>query len=63
MESNSEGNEIQAAKLNENDDKLNKFKALAVKLKKELNEVKDQVSFIAFMIKLVAYLIILSFIL
>lgn len=46
MESNSEGNEIQAAKLNENDDKLNKFKALAVKLKKELNEVKDQVSFI-----------------
>lgn len=46
MESTSEGNEIQTVKLNENDDKLNKFKALAVKLKKELTEVKDQVSFI-----------------
>ena len=30
-------------RLNESEDKLHKFKALAVKLKKELNETKQQV--------------------
>ena len=35
-------NELQT-KLHESEDKLHKFKALAVKLKKELNETKNEV--------------------
>ena len=36
-------NHIMESKLSESEEKLNKFKALAFKLKKELTETKEQV--------------------